>query len=337
MQNDTGSDEFGLALKQFWGNVTDAFRDGSMLFSGEQNVIARKNISGTNSAQFLMLADTPAAEDHIPGEQLMGQPYAVGDGTISTDGFVVAHHDVPKDQILTSHFNIVNPLAVKMGKQLARDYDQKLFNLGINTARMPAVTHTATGLNIHNGGNRVRRAVADLVTAYPVTTAGATNFRDDVALLGQLMDEDNVPDDERYLLVTPYIWRVMGKDTSIFNSDFNRDPKNNMNNRQIVELEGFKVQKAINRIPSTNVTGYSRSKYNGNYLNTGVGLGQPAALALCGASEASAAIGVVTLQHIIPEMQDDIRRSTLFMKASILMGAGSLHPWCAGSIEVGNQ
>jgi hypothetical protein len=49
MGNDAGTDEYGLALKTFWGNVVEAYRDETILFNDEQGVIATKNISGTNS------------------------------------------------------------------------------------------------------------------------------------------------------------------------------------------------------------------------------------------------------------------------------------------------
>jgi len=334
LQNSAGTDENGLNLKIFWGSLVEAFRDGSILFNDEYNVVAKKNISGTNSAQFLMLADTPDSEDHTPGNELLGQSYAVGDGTITVDGFVVSHHDVPRDQILMSHFDIVSALGAKMGKRLARNYDQKLFNLAINAARTAASTHTATGLSIHNGGNRVESVHASgVASAFPVTQAGAQAFRAKVAELAQAMDEDNVPEGGRHLFITPYIRRVCGQDTTIFSSDFTRNPANSLNSRTIGEMEGFMIHVAPNRIPSTTVSSYSKSKYNGDYLYTG-STGEPVAVAMCGASDGSAAIGVAQVQGIIPEMVDDARRSTVFMKASILMGAGILHPWCAGSIEV---
>jgi hypothetical protein len=281
-----------------------------------------------------MLADTPDAEDHVPGNVLMGQEYAVGDGTIAIDGYVVAHHDVPMDQILTSHFDIVGKLGMKMGQKLAQNYDKKLFNLAVNAARTASRTHTATGLNIHNGGNRVESVHASGVgSAFPVTSAGAIAYRNKAEELAQAMDEDNVPESGRYLYITPYIRRVLNQDTSIFDTDYTRGVRNEFNKRIIGELAGFNVVVAKNRIPSTNITGYDKTKYNGDYRYNGA-TGEPAGIALCGASQEMAAIGVARVQSIIPKMKEDERRSTMFMKASILMGADVLHPWCAGTIEV---
>jgi hypothetical protein len=149
-----------------------------------------------------------------------------------------------------------------------------------------------------------------------------------------MMDTDNVPEGGRHMFITPYIRRVLSQDTTIYDVRYNQNNSGNrLNNRAIGELEGFVVHPVANRILDTNVTSYRQSKYNGDYRFNGA-TGQPVALVACGASDGSAAIGTVALQNIVPEMENDVRRSTMFMKASILMGAGSLHPWCAGSIEV---
>lgn len=325
------SGDFGLSLKQYWGSCVEAFRDESILFDGSLNVIDRKSITGTNSYQFLMMSDLPNSEEHTPGDELLGQQFEVQDGTITVDTILASHADVPLDQMLQSHFDITAKLGPKQGKRLARDMDARLFNLAISTARSAAVTKN--GLSIHNGGNRVTNSAVTVATRYPVSSTGAQNFRADAANLAQLMDEDFVPEDNRYLMITPYIRRVLGMDTTIFDVRYGQNgSENNLNKRLIGEIEGFKVLVAKGRIPSTNITSYTQSKYNGNYLVTGTG--EPVALALCGAMDGSAAMGMVTLQGIRTVGMADERRNTFFLKAQMLVGAGSLHPWCAGSIEV---
>jgi hypothetical protein len=61
---------------------------------------------------------------------------------------------------------------------------------------------------------------------------------------------------------------------------------------------------------------------------------KPAALALCGAQEGSAAIGMVQSAGLRSILQDDERRNTKFMKSQMLVGAGVLAPWCAGQVGV---
>ena len=61
---------------------------------------------------------------------------------------------------------------------------------------------------------------------------------------------------------------------------------------------------------------------------------KPAALALCGAQEGSAAIGMVQSAGLRSILQDDERRNTKFMKSQMLVGADVLAPWCAGVVGV---
>lgn len=329
-----GGDDYGLALKQFWGNMVEAFRDTSVLFMGNgPKVIAEKTITQGRSHQFLMLADTPEPEIHTPGDELLGQHFEVDDGTLTVDDLLVAHHDIPEDQEALSHFEIRSQLGRKIGGRLARQYDQRAFYVGLNAARTAAVTKNT--LTVHNGGNRVTRVAANVATAYPNSSTGAQNFREDVAYLAQLMDDDFVPENSRYLYITPYIRRILGKDTTIFDVRYSNPQANSLNQRRLGMIEGFEIIVAKGRMPTTNVAGYTgvHTKYNGDFRNAGT-YGEPVALALCGASEASAAIGAVKAFGITPQAMDDIRRGTHFMKGKMLMGLGVLHPWCAGEIAV---
>lgn len=324
--------DFGLTVKAYWGSVVEAFRDESILFDDALGILDKKTVTGTNSHQFLMMADLPQSEEHTPGTELLGQQFEVQDGTITVDTILTSHADVPLDQMLQSHFDIAGKLGPKQGARLARDYDARIFNLGLNTARGTAAYKN--GLLVHNGGNVVRDVNAtSLAAEYPVTSVGALLFRDRVAELAQLMDEDFVPEDGRILLITPYIRRVLSADPTIYDVRYGQNSnENNLNKRAIGELEGFKVVVAKGRIPSTNISSYTQSKYNVNALHAGTGV--PAALAFCSARAGSAAMGVVTLQGINTVMVPDERRNTMFIKSQMLIGAGQLHPWCAGSIEV---
>jgi len=338
-----GGSDYGLSLKVFWGSVVEAFRNRVMLFPFNgmyaDNVgpqfIAHKALSGTNSTQFLMWSDMPAAEEHTPGDELNGQQFEVEDGTISIDGFLTAHVEVPEDQLLASHFDVLQQAGSKLGYQLADKYDRRLFVLGCNAARTAAVTKN--GRTIHNGGNLVQGTNATVAGAYPVSSAGAIAYRNSAEELAQAMDEDDVPETGRYLFITPYIRRVLNQDTSIFDVRYSQNSNdNNFNNRLIGKLAGFDILVANNKLPRTNITLATEptySKYRGDFT-VGATTGTPVGLALCGAQDGMAAIGSVSLQGIVPEMEKDIKRSVYFMKAQILMGADVMHPWCAGSIEV---
>lgn len=326
------SGDFGLSLKRYWGNVVEAYRDEVILFNPTAPSIAVKTVDAGKEHQFLMMADTPEAENHTPGQELLGQQYEVQDGSITVDDILVAHHDIPLDQYLLSHFEVAPQLGVKDGQKLAREYDQRLMNLAVLAARTAGVTKN--GLTVHNGGNRIKDVAADVATKYPVTAAGAQAFRANAAYAAQLMDEDNTPEEGRTMYITPYIRRVLGMDPTIFDVRYTPGTPNSLNKRAIGELEGFTVVVAKNRIPTTNVVKYTGTltKYNGDFRCAGTG--EPVAVILCGARQGQAALGLVKVAGPTSIMQADERRNTMFIKSQMLMGAGKLHVWNAATIEV---
>ena len=77
----------------------------------------------------------------------------------------------------------------------------------------------------HDGGQVVTRddgitstADASIASAYPNNSTGSGQFRDDVAELAQKFDEDNVPEDGRYLFVSPYIRTILRHEGSSWGS-----------------------------------------------------------------------------------------------------------------------
>jgi hypothetical protein len=336
-------DDRSIALTMFWGTVLEAFRAETVLWNsvGEMGVgpnaapvIASRTVTEGKSWDFPIIGDDPTPEYHTPGTELLGQDVSLDKGTITIDDILVSHYDVPLDQVTISHFDVIAPFARKLGRSLATDFDKKLIITGVKAARTGAVT------GIHSGGQRkIISGSATVAAAYPATNTGANSFRNDVAELAQLLDDINTPMAGRYLLISPYIRRILGASDatnnpiSIWNKDFTAG-ENGINSRTIGILEGFQVL-VTTHLPDSNIT-TGPSKYQGNFTVAGGGDGQPAALALCGADEGSAAIGYVTAGGVQPHLEPDHRRNTTFMKAQMMVGAGVLSPWCAGIIDVDN-
>jgi len=336
---------YANALKVFYGSAEEAFRNQVILFdtspttvpggtektSTLPKLISQKNLTEGASGQFEMFSDLPDAEEHTPGDELLGQQFEVKPGTIAIDEKpVVAHVDVPETHLRLSHYDVLQRLGKKLGYSLARAYDKRLFRLSVLAARSAAVTQN--GLNIHNGGNRVKSVAASVAAAYAVSSAGAIAYRQAIEQIAQYMDEDDVPEDGRYLMITPYIRRVLNQDSAIFDVRYTPDTPNSFNRRVIGELAGMKVMPVNGRIPTTNFTS-GPTKYQGDFSVAGA-YGEPAGLILCDGSDATAAIGSVVATGIVPEMQKDIRRGTVFMKASIHMGADIMHPWRAAVHDI---
>ena len=342
-----GGDDTDIGLSMFWGTVIERFHAKTLLYNSVEsdggvgsmsmptNVISSQVVNSGKSWEFPIIGEDPTPETHTPGVELLGQNVALDKGTIVIDDIVVSHYDLAHDHTQLSHFSVLEPFAVKLGRSLANQFDERLFQLAVLTARSAAST------GFHNGGNRVTRSAATVAIAYAATATGAQQLSADIAQLARIMDEDNVPEEGRYLAITPYARQVLtlGLETSWFSKDFSDPTVSSLNQRRVGLLHGFILMGPSNNIPigQTSAITTGPSQYQGNFVATGTG--EPVAIALCGADEGSAAIGYVAagdekLNPLYAYRFYDERRNTTFMKAQMMVGAGSLAPWCAGAVEV---
>jgi hypothetical protein len=342
-----------LALEMFFGLVLEGFYSATMLWNAvngqggiggsfPSNVVQSKTVSSGKSWQFVNIADGPEPITHTPGTELLGQNYAFDEGSVTIDGILVGHHDVPLDQIMQAHWDVLGPLAKGIGRRLASNFDRRLFVIAVKAALTAA--RTKDGFTVHNGGNVVDRVAAGHTVAYPVSATGARNFRDDCDQLAYLMNVDNVPEEGRYLAIDPYIGLVLQQDVTLFDPDYSRNNQNSMNDNQVKKISGFTLLGATNNLPTTvigatSLGGNLPAKYHFDGVYNGTGDGRPVAVALCGADEGRAAIGYVAaateeLGPIHAVLETDNRRNTKFMKGQMMVGADVLSPACAGVIMV---
>jgi hypothetical protein len=343
------------------------------------NILASKMLTNQgNTAQWPIIGDDAGVEPiyHNPGHELLGQQIKMSEGTVKVDEVLVSHVDVPFSDMDLAHFDVLAPFATKLGRALAIDMDKKLAVLAVKAAR------TAAASNIHAGGTSVVRIdgvthatdPASISAAYPNSSTGSGYFRDDVAELAQKFDEDNVPEEGRYLFIPPYIrtimrhegsaWGAAGNSATVisgpagnpYSRDMNSQPWD-LNNRIMGVMEGFNMILS-NHIPSADTTFQvgatgtenSPTKYVGFFdgrddldKSSGdaaqveaeaIANARPAAIALCGASEGSAALGMVQAAGIRSVIEDDERRNTRFLKSQMMVGADVLCAWTAGYVGV---
>ena len=366
LANEAGTDPTSLGLKMYWGDLVEAYRQGAYLFDTPSSIISRKTVTEGKSWQFIMMGDLPEPDDFTPGDELAGQAFAFEEGTITADSYCVSHFYIGKDQLHHSHFPVVQGLGQASGKRVARKINRRLNITGCLAARTASASKN--GITIHNGGNRVTRgggtsgsSSTSVMVAYPRSPVGASNFRNDLRLLARRMDEDNVPRDGRALIITPYIHEVMLYDSAymqdvgtpnnvirtagtstLFSEDFARGTGNDVNRRVIRVVEGFQIIQIENptsyggAMPDENIT-TGPSKYQANFTPNSTTSGTPVALALCSGPGGMAPIGMVIFEGLQMDQDYVVQRKAWFMDASVFNGAGVLHPWCAGSIEVTND
>lgn len=379
LQNLGSGDDRALALKVFSGQVYESFTNKTVFFDNTGNIMATKVLTGGHEAQWPIMGTDPTPTYHTPGAMMVDGTIKMTEGVVRVDDILVSHIDVPFNDLNIAHYDVLAPFATKLGRSLAIDLDKKLAIVGIRAAQTAAVS------GIHSGGKGVFRddgigatgatlsgaTPASILAAYTNDSTGSGKFRDDCAELAQKFDEDNVPEDGRYLFIPPHIRTILRHEATSLSASSATAPAGNiyskdvtsvpgdLNRRIVGVLEGFNLI-VTNHLPAASVTaidnaGNPNTKYDytphGLDFTGGAGAVKdasdgsysaaaaaenavPAALALCGASEGAASMGMVQAAGIRSVIQDDERRNTKFMKSQIMVGADVLCPWTAGIIGV---
>ena len=359
------SDNRGLALKVFSGTVLEAFRAKTVFYDNTGQIMVQKTLSGGHIAQWPVIGDdidltgigtfsdlsSPPDGDfldageavaeggllmgyHTPGDFISGRKVKMSEATVRVDDILVAAIDVPFSDLDLSHFDVIRPFATKLGRSLAIDNDKKIATIAMKAAQNAGVT------GVYPGGQQVTRTGnASVAATYVDSDTGSGLFRDDVSELAEAFDNDHVPEDGRYLFISPYILRIMRHEQDVFNRDYNPESlAGNLNERVLGTLEGFKLVLTTHLPTSQTETKFESTdsnlaKYDYDCRGLGAGSKNVAALALCGASEGSAAVGMVQAAGIRTVIQDDERRNVKFMKAQMMVGYDVVAPWCAGAIQ----
>lgn len=334
----TGADDQALALKMYLAHFSDAWREGIQLADNDMGVVMRKHVTAGKSHQFLQFADTPEVEDFEPGDEMIGQSFAIGEGTVTPDKYLVAHHFVGKDQMEISHVDVLSRLGRADAMKIRRKRDRRLFLTAVSAARTAAATKN--GLTIHNGGNVVTRGSTTVALAYPLSATGAANFRADLRALGYQMDLDSIPPEGRKVWITPYIRQVLLYDTTVqlFSRDYNTGG-NDINRRQIMLVEGFEIVGFPNTttnsgpMPDQNIT-TELAKYNIDCsLSASTTVGTPVAVALCAGPDGGAAIAEITYEDVQHYVKFVPEKLGWLIGSYTMQGCGVVDAYCAGTIE----
>lgn len=341
LANAAGTDETSLALKQYTGSFVSAPRSGIFLYD-KGDMIYKKSPNGGKSWQFLMMSDVPEPDNYTPGADLLGQVYAVEEGTIETDQYLVCHKWIGKDQMQHSHFDVLPRLAQAHKSRIERTIDRRVFIKAAQGARQTSAV-TKNGVNIHNGGNRVTRSGGTVISAYPDSATGAANFRADLKTLGLAADIDNIAPEtrNRHLFMAPEMRYKLAFDTTaqVFSRDYNQ--RNDLQNIQIEEVERFAIAGYPNfssnngPLPNQDFTAVAGtpSTYQTNFTAQAAD-GLPVALAMFRGMEGEYGVGMVEFEGLHHTVKYFEERLSWLVMTYIRTGIRVMHPWCLGSVEV---
>jgi hypothetical protein len=299
-----GSDKDALFLKVFAGEVLTAFAEKNVLL--EKTTV--RSISSGKSAQFPVTGNFSAAY-HTPGNEILGESMNHAERVITIDDLLISNTFIANIDEAKNHYDVRANYSAKLGQALANTADRQMFQVGIQAARAAA---TVTG---GFGGGRI--VDADFLTSSDDLIAG-------LFAAAQVMDEKDVPEDERYAFVRPAQYYALAQNTKVLNKDWGGAGA--YADGKVLRIAGLTIV-ATNHLPSTNITTGTNA---GTATRYAVDARTTAALVM-----QKEAIGTVKLLDLAMESEYDIRRQGTLMVAKYAMGHGILRPECSIELATG--
>ena len=336
-QVNAAGDVKAIFLKKFAGEVLTTFEQTNVM----KPLHTIRTINNGKSAQF-PVTGTASAAYHVVGEDLVDSTNSGGiqqikhaEKIISIDELLVASTFIANLDELKNHYDVRSIYSGELGRALANKFDkQDIQTALINTATWdgsgiatPAVT-TITG---NYAGSAVYSAAGtdDANKRFLGSTGAGTMDTDGLYLAkaiyaaAQLLDEKDVPADNRFCLVSPQrYYNLIQAETASGNNllTINRDwdGQGSYAKGTVAQVAGVTVVKT-NHLPTADIaaeTGQANT-YSDTFGTKVMGL-----------VFHKSAVGTVKLQDLSTESEYQIQRQGTLMVAKYAMGHGGLRPEC---------
>lgn len=293
-----GADKQALFLKVFGGEVMTAFEESNVTL--DKHMV--RSIANGKSAQFPATWKVNASY-HTPGAEIVGQTSNVSERVITIDDLLISDVFLANIDEAMAHYDLRSVYTQESGRALAREWDKNVLQLGVLAARAAA---TVTG---GVGGSALTNASYGSDGA---TLAGG------MFNAAQVLDEKDIPENDRYMYVKPAQYYLMAQTTNVLNRDWGgmgvyADGK-------VLKVAGISIVKT-NHLPTSDLSADLPAKYAGNFATT-VGLVMN-----------KGAVGTVKLLDLAVESQYDIRRQGTLVVSKYAIGSGILRPECAVELK----
>jgi hypothetical protein len=298
--NSTG-DSGALMLKVYAGEVLTAFEQASV--TQDKHVI--RSLSSGISAQFPLVWKTAATEyAYINGSGNTGTTGIELDGTIihknekviSIDGLLIADHFVNNLDEAMSHFEVRSIYAKEAGIALGTQWDQNVLQQGVLGAR------SSTLITSGNGGS--------VLTNASYGTSGST-LGSGLFDAAEQLDENNVPENDRYMYVRPAQYYLMAETTDLINRDWGG--RGVYAEGEVMKVAGIHIVKT-NNLPITNISSSQVTTHDGDFSTT-------KALVMH-----KSAVATVKLLNLAVETEYQIKNQGWIIVAKYAMGHGFIRP-----------
>ena len=309
--NNAGGGSFAgdnaMFLKVWAGEVLTAFRK-STVFEALHKV---RTISSGKTAQFPIIG-VNSASYHTPGNQIIGTQQKVAEATVNIDDKLISSVFLADIDEAKNHYDVRSQFSAEMGNALAYTFDKNVAATIAKAAR--TATHFNTDLP---GGTRIKIVASSkaAITGAQLATA--------LFAAAQKMDENNLPENERYCCLAPAEYYKLVQTTDVINRDWGGQGA--YADGTVLKVAGIDIIKS-NHLPTTNRTAVSgeNNAYDADYTKSVALVWNPGAA------------GTVKLMDLKMETTGgDVHAlwQGTFMVASMACGTGILRPDCAIEIH----
>lgn len=309
--NNAGGGSFAgdnaMFLKVWAGEVLTAFRK-STVFEALHKV---RTISSGKTAQFPIIG-VNSASYHTPGNQIIGTQQKVAEATVNIDDKLISSVFLADIDEAKNHYDVRSQFSAEMGNALAYTFDKNVAATIAKAAR--TATHFNTDLP---GGTRIKIVASSkaAITGAQLATA--------LFAAAQKMDENNLPEGERYCCLAPAEYYKLVQETSVINRDWGGQGA--YADGTVLKVAGIDIIKS-NHLPTTNRSAVSgeNNAYDADYTKSVALVWNPGAA------------GTVKLMDLKMETTGgDVHAlwQGTFMVASMACGTGILRPDCAIEIH----
>jgi len=299
-QADSTGSSTALMLTVYAGEVLTAFEQASVTM--DKHVI--RSISSGVSVQFPLVwkAGTPtyayvSGAATTAGVELVGSAINKNQKLISIDGLMISDFFVNNLDEAMSHFEVRSIYAKEAGVALGSQWDRNVLQQGIKGARSAALVSGGDG--------------GSVLTNSSYGTSGST-LGSGLFDAAEQLDENNIPENDRYMFIRPAQYYLMAETTSLINRDWGGSGV--YSEGEVMKVAGIHIVKT-NNLPITTISDSSGVTEHEGIFNTTKALVMH-----------KSAVATVKLLNLAVETEYQIKNQGWIIVAKYAMGHGFIRP-----------
>ena len=299
-QADSTGSSTALMLTVYAGEVLTAFEQASVTM--DKHVI--RSISSGVSVQFPLVwkAPTPtyayvSGAATAAGVELVGSAINKNQKLISIDGLMISDFFVNNLDEAMSHFEVRSIYAKEAGVALGSQWDRNVLQQGVLGARSAALVSGGDG--------------GSVLTNASYGTSGST-LGSGLFDAAEQLDENNIPENDRYMFIRPAQYYLMAETTSLINRDWGGSGV--YSEGEVMKVAGIHIVKT-NNLPITTINDSSGVTTHEGTFNTTKALVMH-----------KSAVATVKLLNLAVETEYQIKNQGWIIVAKYAMGHGFIRP-----------